>query len=93
MVPTFDWTGLTAQKGLFWYYPNLDACIFKHLEKDYHIWTEIDNHRIMLGGLFDSNVKYVATSIASSIAKVINTNTTHRQSLCHETELRNFVSI
>ena len=89
-----DWTGLTEQKGLFWHYPNLDKCIFRYLMKEHHVWTEIDNHRMMLGGLFDSNVNYVAESLAFSIAKVANANITDSRSwLCHDIETTNFVSI
>lgn len=38
------------------------------LREIYHVWTEPDNHRFMLGGLFKCNVNYVA----SSISKLIN---------------------
>ena len=79
-----DWTGITNQKGLFWYYPNFKPCEFQCLQSEYHIWTKPKHHRFMLGGLFESNVKYVA----SSIAKVIKENLTEIPEMCRCKQLR-----
>ena len=84
-----DWTSITAQKGMFWYYPKLTPCEFQCLQTEYHIWTNRKHHRLMLGGLFESNVKYVA----SSIAKVVKANLTDIRGMCRCKQLREAVSV
>ncbi|CAG9951407.1 unnamed protein product [Clonostachys rosea f. rosea IK726] len=59
------WEHLINQTGMFGFL-GLSSQVVVELREKYHIYMA-DNSRISVAGLNDSNVKYVAASIAASV--------------------------
>ena len=65
-VPDRDWSGITKQRGMF-YYSGLTEAQGKALMTKHSVYILPSSGRINLGAVTESNVEYIANAIADVV--------------------------